>query len=71
MKQADIGRLGYFFVGFSPQVFSLFMHDSVANIYARKSRLKTRNRNSGAPERERVIALLEQKSDPCQKSDAE
>ena len=47
------------------------MHDSVANIYARKSRLKTRIRNSESPERELFIALLEQKSDPCQKSDAE
>lgn len=71
MKQADIRLLCYIFGGFSPQVISLFMHDSVANIYARKSRLKTRIRNSESPERELFIALLEQKSDPCQKSDAE
>lgn len=71
MKQADIRLLCYIFGGFSPQVISLFMHDSVANIYARKSRLKTRIRNSESPERELFIALLEQKSNPCQKSDAE
>lgn len=71
MKQADIRLLCYIFGGFSPQVISLFMHDSVANIYARKSRFKTRIRNSESPERELFIALLEQKSDPCQKSDAE
>lgn len=42
MKEADIRLLCYIFVGFSPQVISLFMKDTVANVYARKSRLKSR-----------------------------
>ena len=42
MKEADIRLLCYVFVGFSPQVISLFMKDTVANVYARKSRLKSR-----------------------------
>ena len=46
MKDADVRLLCYIFGGFSPQVISLFMHDSVANVYARKSRLKARIRTS-------------------------
>lgn len=42
MKENDIRLLCYIFTGFSPQVISLFMKESVANIYARKSRLKSR-----------------------------
>lgn len=65
MKETDTRLLCYLFSGFSPQVISLFMHDSVANVYARKSRLKTRIRNSEAPDREFFVALLEQKSESC------
>ena len=35
MKEADARLLCYIFGGFSPQVISLFMEESVANIYAR------------------------------------
>lgn len=58
MKDADVRLLCYIFGGFSPQVISLFMHDSVANVYARKSRLKTRIRTSEAPHKELFLALL-------------
>lgn len=58
MKEADIRLLCYIFGGFSPQVISLFMEESVANIYARKSRLKARIRNSESPHRELFMALL-------------
>ena len=71
MKEADIRLLCYLFGGFSPQVISLFMHDSVANVYARKSRLKTRIRSSEAPDREFFVALLEQRSEPRWKPEGE
>ena len=58
MKDADVRLLCYIFGGFSPQVISLFMHDSVANVYARKSRLKSRIRTSEAPHKELFLALL-------------
>ena len=59
MKEADLRLLCYIFGGFSPQVISLFMKESVANIYARKSRLKSRIRNSESPHRELFVALME------------
>lgn len=59
MKEADIRLLCYIFGGFSPQVISLFMDDTVANIYARKSRLKSRIKASDAPHKELFITLLE------------
>ena len=58
MKDADVRLLCYIFGGFSLQVISLFMHDSVANVYARKSRLKSRIRTSEAPHKELFLALL-------------
>ena len=58
MKEADVRLLCYIFGGFSPQVISLFMHDSVANIYARKSRLKSRIRASESLNRELFTSLL-------------
>lgn len=58
MKQSDIRLLCYIFGGFSPQVISLFMDDTVANIYARKSRLKSRIKASDAPDKELFITLL-------------
>lgn len=58
MKDADVRLLCYIFGGFSPQVISLFMHDSVANVYARKSWLKSRIRTSEAPHKELFLALL-------------
>lgn len=59
MKENDIRMLCYIFGGFSPQVISLFMHNSVANIYARKSRIKARIKASDTPNRDRFVALLE------------
>ena len=50
--------LCYIFGGFSPQVISLFMEESVANVYARKSRIKSRIKSSEAPDRELFLSLL-------------
>lgn len=58
MKDADIRLLCYIFGGFSPQVISLFMHDSVANVYARKSRLKARIRASEVVNKDLFLSLL-------------
>ncbi len=58
MKDADMRLLCYIFGGFSPQVISLFMRDSVANIYARKSRLKARIKASDSPNKELFLTLL-------------
>ena len=49
MKESDCRLLCYVFGGFSPQVISLFMRDSVANVYARKSRLKSRIKARTSP----------------------
>ena len=65
MKEADIRLLCYIFGGFSPQVISLFMEESVANVYARKSRLKSRIKASDAPDRELFLSLLGTVSDGC------
>lgn len=65
MKEADTRLLCYIFGGFSPQVISLFMNDSVANVYARKSRLKARIKASESPNREQFVALLERLSEGC------
>ena len=58
MKDADVRLLCYIFGGFSPQVISLFMHDSVANVYARKSRLKARIRASEVVNKDLFLSLL-------------
>lgn len=58
MKEADVRLLCYIFGGFSPQVISLFMEESVANVYARKSRIKSRIKSSEAPDRELFLSLL-------------
>ncbi len=65
MKESDIRLLCYIFGGFSPQVISLFMEESVANVYARKSRLKSRIKMSDAPDREQFLALLGPVSEGC------
>ena len=65
MKEADVRLLCYIFGGFSPQVISLFMEESVANVYARKSRLKSRIKASDAPDRELFLALLGAVSERC------
>lgn len=58
MKESDVRLLCYIFGGFSPQVISLFMNDSVANVYARKSRIKARIKASETPSRELFVDLL-------------
>ena len=60
MKESDLRLLCYIFGGFSPQVISLFMEESVANVYARKSRLKSRIKASDSPHKGLFTALLEQ-----------
>ncbi|HIY68398.1 MAG TPA: hypothetical protein H9828_03155 [Candidatus Alistipes intestinigallinarum] len=65
MKEADVRLLCYIFGGFSPQVISLFMEESVANVYARKSRLKSRIKASDAPDRELFLSLLGPVSEGC------
>lgn len=65
MKESDVRLLCYIFGGFSPQVISLFMEESVANVYARKSRLKSRIKASEAPDRELFLTLLGTVSERC------
>lgn len=50
-KASDIDLLCYIYAGFSAQIISLLTGDSVANIYNRKSRLKSRIANSDAPDK--------------------
>lgn len=65
MKESDVRLLCYIFGGFSPQVISLFMEENVANVYARKSRLKSRIKASEAPDRELFLTLLGTGSERC------
>lgn len=58
MKESDRRLLLYVFCGFSPQVISLFLHETIDNVYARKSRLKSRIKASEAPDRELFLALF-------------
>ena len=58
MKEYDIRLLCYIFAGFSAQVISLFMKESVPNIYARKSRLKSRIRNSETTNKEFYLSFF-------------
>lgn len=58
MKTSDIRLLCYIFVGFSPQVISLFMKDTVANVYARKSRLKSRIKLAETANKELFLSLF-------------
>lgn len=59
MKETDIRLLCYIFVGFSPQVISLFMKDTVANVYARKSRLKSRIKSAETANKGLFLSLFE------------
>lgn len=54
-KQSDIDLLCYVFAGFSTQAISLLTGDSAANIYTRKSRLKTRVERSDAPDKKMLL----------------
>lgn len=60
MKDTDFRLLCYIFVGFSPQVISLFMKDTVANVYARKSRLKSRIKSANTMHKELFLSLFGQ-----------
>ena len=57
-ETSDTRLLCYIFVGFSPQVISLFMKDTVANVYARKSRLKSRIKSTETANKELFLSLL-------------
>lgn len=48
-KALDIDLLCYIYAGFSAPIISLLTGDSVANVYNRKSRLKSRIANSDTP----------------------
>lgn len=65
MKENDLRLLCYIFTGFSPQVISLFMKDTVANVYARKSRLKSRIKSAETANKELFLALFGQVSGTC------
>lgn len=57
-KPADIDLLCYIYAGFSAQIISVIVGDSVSNIYTRKSRLKTKISNSEVPDRELFITRM-------------
>lgn len=57
-KPSDIDLLCYIYAGFSPQIISLLMNDSVQNVYARKSRLKARIAVSAAADKEKFLSLM-------------
>lgn len=59
MKQSDYQLLCYIFGSFSPQVISLFIQESVVNVYARKSRLKIRIKKSESLNKSLFLSLLE------------
>ena len=51
-KPADIDLLCYIYAGFSAQIISVIIGDSVSNIYNRKSRLKARIAASDSAEKD-------------------
>ena len=51
-KASDIDLLYYIYAGFSAPIISLLTGDSVANVYNRKSQLKSRIANSDAPDKD-------------------
>lgn len=58
IKSADIDLLCYIYAGFSAQIISVIVGDSVSNIYTRKSRLKARIARSEAPDRDLFVAKM-------------
>lgn len=58
MKESDLRLLCYVFCGFSSQIISLFMHETVENVYARKSRLKSRIKASDSSDRDFFLQLF-------------
>lgn len=57
-KPSDVDLLCYIYAGFSAQIISVIVGDSVSNIYTRKSRLKTKISNSKVPDRELFITRM-------------
>ncbi|MFR1288646.1 MAG: hypothetical protein ACLSCF_00810 [Alistipes finegoldii] len=51
-KPADIDLLCYIYAGFSAQIISVIIGDSVSNVYNRKSRLKARIAASDSAEKD-------------------
>lgn len=58
LKESDRRLLCYIFCGFSPQIISLFTHETIENVYARKSRLKSRVKASDSPHRDFLLELF-------------
>ena len=58
LRSRDIDLLLYILSGFSTQMISILIDDSVPNVYAKKSRLKGRIAASDAPDREFFIEKL-------------
>lgn len=57
-KPADIDLLSYIYAGFSVQIISVIIDDTVSNIYTRKSRLRTRIAASEAPDKELFLGKM-------------
>ncbi len=58
IKTSDIDLLIFCYAGFSAQIISVIIDDSVSNIYTRKSRLKTRISTSDVPDKELFLRHL-------------
>lgn len=58
-KPADIDLLCYIYAGFSAQIISVIIGDSVSNIYNRKSRLKARIATSDSAEKDFFIQKMQ------------
>lgn len=58
IKSSDIDLLIFVYAGFSAQIISVIISDSVSNIYTRKSRLKTRIATSDAPDKELFLQKM-------------
>lgn len=59
IKGVDLHFLRLLLAGFSPQVISLILEDSVHNMYARKNRIKMKIVRSDAPDKEEFLRLFD------------
>ena len=57
-KPADIDLLSYIYAGFSAQIISVIIDDTVSNVYTRKSRLKSRIAASDAPDKDLFMGKM-------------
>lgn len=62
IKGVDLHFLRLLLAGFSPQVISLILEDSVHNMYARKNRIKMKIVRSDAPDKEEFLRLFDRYS---------